>query len=139
MIPSAACSVSDMDALQLCGAGLAAAILAVTVGQMRGEWRLLCSLAGGVLLLAAIMTKAATGIGYFAGLLENTPLSEYGTVLLKTLGIGMAVQTTADICRDSGEGALAGKVELIGKIEILLLTLPLVEGILRLTGEILKL
>lgn len=47
-------------------------------------------------------------------------------VLLKTLGISILTHVTATVCRDSGEGSIAYYVELGGKIEILLLSLPLI-------------
>ena len=46
--------------------------------------------------------------------------------LLKALGISILTHVTATICRDSGEGSIAYYVELGGKIEILLLSLPLI-------------
>lgn len=47
-------------------------------------------------------------------------------VLLKALGISILTHVTATLCRDSGEGSIAYYVELGGKIEILLLSLPLI-------------
>lgn len=47
-------------------------------------------------------------------------------VLLKALGISILTHVTATVCRDSGEGSIAYYVELGGKIEILLLSLPLI-------------
>ena len=49
--------------------------------------------------------------------------------MFKTLGICFLAQFAADSCRDAGESALASKVELAGKISILVLSLPLFEDI----------
>ena len=46
-------------------------------------------------------------------------------ILLKTLGVCFLTQLSADSCRDAGEGALAAKVELAGKLFIVILALPL--------------
>ena len=55
--------------------------------------------------------------------------TEYGIILFKTLGICFLAQFAADSCRDAGESALASKVELAGKISIVILALPLFEKI----------
>ena len=54
---------------------------------------------------------------------------EYGVILLKTLGVCFLTQLSADSCRDAGEGALAAKVELAGKLFIVILALPLFQQI----------
>ena len=44
-------------------------------------------------------------------------------------------QFTAELCRDAGEQVLASRVEFFCKVEIILLSLPLVRQILTLAGE----
>lgn len=51
-------------------------------------------------------------------------------ILLKALGVSLLTHICATVCRDSGEGSVAQYVELAGKIEIILLSLPLVGEIL---------
>ena len=50
----------------------------------------------------------------------------YFGILLKTLGICYLSQFAGDLCRDAGETALAGYVELAGKITVVGLSLPLI-------------
>lgn len=61
----------------------------------------------------------------------------YLSILLKAVGISLLSSTSADICRDAGEGAIASKVELLGKCEILALSLPLLADLVELIGEVL--
>lgn len=51
--------------------------------------------------------------------------SEYFKILLKSLGICYITQFACDICRDSGENAIATQLELAGKISLLILAMPL--------------
>ena len=48
----------------------------------------------------------------------------------------MAVQTAADVCRDAGQTALAGKLELGGRLALLIVALPLFRRLLDLAMEI---
>lgn len=54
---------------------------------------------------------------------------EYLTVLFKALGICYITQFTCDVCRDSGENALATQAELAGKISLMIIALPLFESL----------
>ena len=50
---------------------------------------------------------------------------EYLTILFKALGICYVTQFACDVCRDSGENALATQAELAGKVSLLIIALPL--------------
>ena len=54
---------------------------------------------------------------------------EYTIILIKTLGTCFLAQFAADACRDAGESSLASKVELAGKVAVILMALPLFEAI----------
>lgn len=101
--------------------------IAVTVG-----------IAAGVILFAASLSGMAEVIAVIRQAAENSAYSESIAVLLKSLGIAATVQLCADICREAGESTVGAQLELLGKIEILLLSLPLVAQLLSLTREILS-
>ncbi len=65
------------------------------------------------------------------------PASQTKT-LGKALGIALLSAYTAGICRECGENAAAEGVETAGKIEILLLCLPLIQSLLAVVGELLS-
>ena len=46
-------------------------------------------------------------------------------------------EIAASICRDSGEGGLAGWVEMAGRVEILLLSFPLIRTVLSTVSDLL--
>ncbi|MGM9658504.1 MAG: SpoIIIAC/SpoIIIAD family protein [Eubacteriales bacterium] len=125
-----------MNLLVLCGMALLTVSATAVVKQLRSEIAPFCAAAGGVIMLIYIIDCAAPLIAFFSDL--NSSTGGYFTVLIKSLGVAVCCQITADICRDCGEGAAASKVELAGKIGILLLTLPLIKQILSLAGEMLS-
>ena len=87
-------------------------------------------LGAGALLLWMILSKISPAISQIRELISAAGISgEYGVILLKTLGVCFLTQLSADSCRDAGEGALAAKVELAGKLFIVILALPLFQQI----------
>lgn len=51
-------------------------------------------------------------------------------ILLKTLAVGYVADLTAQLCRDAGENAIAGKVELAGKVIIFCLAAPVMMSLM---------
>ena len=59
-------------------------------------------------------------------------------LVLKALGLCYLSEFASDICRDFGQTSLAAKVELAGKISIVVLTFPLIRQILSAVTELIK-
>lgn len=119
-----------MEIVALCGIAVMAAAFSVMLRKYNPEYSFLISLGAGVLILMLILSKITPAVSQIKSLLSATGLSsEYGGILFKSLGVCFLTQFAADSCRDSGEGAMASKVELAGKIMIVLLSLPLFEKI----------
>ena len=60
-------------------------------------------------------------------------------ILLKCLGAGMAAELAATVCADAGNTAMGKMVKMLGSGVMLFLSLPLVESLLRMIQEILRL
>lgn len=54
---------------------------------------------------------------------------DYVTILFKALGICWLTQFAADICRDCGETAIASGAEIFGKIQLMIISLPLFDSL----------
>ncbi len=59
-------------------------------------------------------------------------------LVLKALGLCYLSEFASDVCRDFGQTSLAAKVELAGKISIVVLTFPLIRQILSAVTELIK-
>ena len=82
-------------------------------------------------LLSPLVTYAVQWLGVQEG--------GYASILLRALGVAFLTHYAAEVCRECGESAMAGSVELVGKAEILLLCLPLVEQLLGVAQDLLAL
>ena len=59
--------------------------------------------------------------------------------LLKIIGVGYVTEFGAGILKDFGSHSIADKVELGGKLTIVLLSMPILEGLLQLVRGFLQL
>ena len=96
------------------------------------EWAAFLRIAVTVVSLGLVISMAATAVGYVTDLTAATGAwdGEAWTILLKALGLAFLTETAASVCRDSGEAGLATWVETAGKLEILLLSFPLIRTVL---------
>ena len=110
----------------------------VIVKQWKNDFSILLRIALVILFGGIAIGAISPIIEYLSGLF-GTEQVLYAKILLKALGIAFLAHYAAEICRESGEGGLAGGVELVGKIEILLLCVPLMEEVLSSAKELLAL
>ncbi len=127
-----------MHILQIVGFALVAAVLTVVVRRLRPELGLLLSLAAGVVILLLVVPSLLSVFQRLRYLSAAAQVNlRYLDTVLKIVGVAYLTEFGAQICRDAGEGALAAKVELAGKVLILLLSVPILNAILDLLIKLL--
>ncbi len=126
-----------MNIFAFVGAGIIMCVLVVTVKQFKPELALPLGIVCGVVMTAYIISQALPlfdSIRQIAA--DNGVNSEFITIAVKSIGICIAVQIASDVCRDAGESALANKLEMGGKITLLIVSLPLFKEMISLAVEI---
>ncbi len=107
--------------------------------SFKSELHFAIRLCASVLIAGAAVAMLSPLLKYINELANQTLVGDLFSLLLKALGITLLCKICGDICRDCGEGAIASGVETIGKIEILILCVPLIERIFTSAFEILDL
>ena len=125
-----------MTVIKLCGIAVIGVCAALIMRAAKSELAIPVGVITCVIILASAISSMYPIVAFAEGLSREYSL--YFSAVLKALGIGITAQTAADICRDSGEGAVASKLEFAAKVGILLLGLPVVREILSLTQKILE-
>lgn len=113
-----------------------AAAAVLFLNQHRPEFAMLLSAAAGLLVLIYLLAPTAEIIAALKMRLDAVGLSSVFAVLLKVIGICYLTDFAAELCRDFGQNSLAGKVEMVGKIAIVALCLPLVDSLLEITEQL---
>lgn len=115
-----------MQVVGIAGVAILAAVVAIMLRRGTGEYAMVLRLAAGALILLLILQAAAPALQQIHHLLELAGIdSAYAGILFRTLGVTFLTQFAADACHDAGENALGSKVELAGRVSILVLALPL--------------
>lgn len=124
-----------MEILQIVGLALTVCCISLL---LKGENSLFSFLVmtAGVMIVGGVLLRWAQPIFGLIALLGERYGGESYTCLMKAAGIGLTAQFAQDLCKDAGASALAGGVELGGRMMILLSVLPLVQAVLEEIGRL---
>lgn len=128
-----------MDIFQITAIGIIGAILAITVKPYRPEFSMLISIVTGVLILFQIISAVSGVFAEFQTIIEKSGVDiRYFALVVKIIGIAYVTQFAAEICKDAGENSVALKVELAGKVFVMMLTMPIIAEFLQIIIGILQ-
>ncbi|WP_425448603.1 stage III sporulation protein AD [Dethiothermospora halolimnae] len=126
-----------MEVLQIVGVGIIATILAVVVRQQKPEIALQISIVAGLIIFLFVVTKLSYVIDLLTNLAGKVDMEFiYFSTILKVIGIAYIAEFGAQISRDAGEEAIASKIELGGKVLIMVVSIPIVTALLDLIMKI---
>lgn len=121
-----------MSVLKIASTAVCAVFFAMILKNAGSQLYVLVTMAVSVLIIIAVAGKISGIISQItklsASYLSNA--GQYMALMIKIIGITYVVQFTSDLCRDSGYSALAGQVEVFGKITIAAVSIPVVSMLL---------
>ncbi len=127
-----------MDIVKIIGIGLISLIIIIIVRQYKPEFTLYVSLIAGVLILLLIMDKLESIINLLTTLSNKTAINnEFLTLLIKITGIAFLTEFAVSVCKDTGESAIANKVDMGGKVIIVSMSIPIISSLLETIVEVL--
>lgn len=128
----------NMDVIKIIGVGLISLIIIIIIRQYKPEFTLYVSLFAGALILLFIMDKIGGIINILTSLSNKTAINnEFLTLLIKITGIAFLTEFAVSICKDTGESAIANKVDMGGKVIIVSMSIPIISSLLETIVEIL--
>lgn len=120
-----------MDIVKIIGIGLISIIIIAILKQYRPEFGIYISLIAGILILSLIITKISGIIELLKSLAnKNFINNKFLMLLIKITGIAILTEFMVSICKDSGETAIANKVDLGGKVIIMSMSIPIMSSLL---------
>lgn len=127
-----------MDILKIVGIGLVATFFAVILKGTRQDFSLYISLITGIVIFTMILGELSYVVQTLSTLARRVNIEfDYFTTLLKIIGMAYLVEFGAQISRDADENSIAMKIELGGKVIIMVLAIPILLALMELIIKIL--
>ncbi len=125
--------------IKIAGIVLITLILVIFLKDVKKEFAIIITIAAVILLfsiVAADFFEVVKRLSDLSSRVKN--MQTYINLMIKILGISLLAQFLSDLCRDTGENALANQTEIVSKISILIMTLPLFETVITIVTGLLK-
>ena len=114
-----------MDMVKAGMIGVVGVLFAVSLKSYKAEYGIYVALAVCLVILECIIRyfmQILSGMEQLRGYLQEN--YSYLALLLKAVGATYACEFCAGICKDAGYGGVAGQVEMLGKLYILSMGMP---------------
>ncbi|MDE5946535.1 MAG: stage III sporulation AC/AD family protein [Oscillospiraceae bacterium] len=124
------------DITAVSGFCIAGAVLSVLLKQYCKEQSMMISLGVCIIIFAGAVGIISPVLEKTSELFTESGVNEgYIIIVFKAMAICFITQITSDICRDSGENAIASSAELFGRVLIILMSLPFIESLVDIITE----
>lgn len=125
--------------IKITAIALISLVLIVFLRNTNREFAFILTVASSLILFSIVINdffQVIERVKEISSQIEN--LNSYVSLMVKILGITLITQFVIDLCRDSGENALASQTEITSKIIILIMIMPLFEAVMNVVTGLLK-
>ena len=124
-----------MNLMAVSLAAVIVVLIAVKIKELDSGYGIVLSIAGCVMLMYFVVSRFRLIDRLTAYVSVNI---SYIDVILKMIGIAYICRFSSDICKDAGCNAMASQVEMAGKITLILLSMPILMGVIDLVVTIVE-
>lgn len=121
-----------MEIVQVVGLGLIATFLVLVLKEQKPAFAFLLTLVVGAIIFIFLIGQIQRVVTMLERIAVNANLNMiYVETILKIIGIAYIAEFGAQISKDAGQGAIASKIELAGKVLILMMAIPIITAIIK--------
>lgn len=111
--------------------GIAGVLLALQLKAAGSEYAVFLCLGISILIFAAAADRLTVIMEAIRTIQENLPLNAgYIETLMKIVGITYIAEFASDLCKDAGYQAVAGQIQIFGKLSVLAVSIPILTALL---------
>lgn len=122
-----------MEIIKIAGIALVSLFIILILKQYKPEFVVHVSIIAGILIFSMVVPKLSAIIELLNELASKLgDNSQFFSILLKITGIAYISEFATNLCKDSGETAIASKVELGAKIIIIAMSVPILGAVIEL-------
>lgn len=125
-----------MEVIKIVGISIFAVIMIIILKNYRPEMALVLAIVTGIGIMLFAIYKMSSVINILNDLVTKSGINkDFLLIIIKVIGIAYIVEFGKNICIDAGQSSIATKLEMAGKVIIVVLTIPLISSLVNvLTG-----
>lgn len=118
-----------MNIIKIIGVGFLTLIVAILLKDIKKEFSLYAVIIGTSIILFLSFDTLRNIIEFIENLTKNIQ-GDFIKVLIKMTGIAILTEYAVSLCKDTGESAIASKIDFGGKIVLISLSIPVISSTL---------
>ena len=120
-----------MEVTKIIGVAFTSVFIILILKQYKPEYAIQVSIIAGIIILFMGFGKLSVVIDLLKNLANKVDINtNFFSILLKITGIAYLTEFASNVCKDAGETAIASKVELVGRILIVAISIPIISTLL---------
>ena len=120
-----------MDLIKVIGIAFLTLIFTIILKQYRKDFAIYVVIVGGALILLSSLETFKNIIDFINRLSNKSNISsDFIKLLIKITSISILLEFAINVCKDSGESAIASKIDLGGKIIVISMSIPVISTML---------
>lgn len=120
-----------MEIIQIVGLGLIVTILTLIIKEQKPMFAFLLAAFTGIVIFLFLIGKISSVIQVLEDLAVKSNVNiVFLKTILKIIGVAYIAEFGAQIVRDAGQDSIASKIELSGKVLIMVMAIPIITVII---------
>ncbi|MNQ98238.1 Stage III sporulation protein AC/AD protein family protein [compost metagenome] len=120
-----------MEIIQIVGLGLIVTILTLIIKEQKPMFAFLLAAFTGIVIFLFLIGKISSVIAVLEDLAVKSNVNiVFLKTILKIIGVAYIAEFGAQIVRDAGQDSIASKIELAGKVLIMVMAIPIITVII---------
>lgn len=126
------------EVIKIIGIGFISLIIIIIIKQYKPEFAIYVSIVSGIIIIYMIFNKLEGIINLLKTISNKSGINNnFLDLLLKITGIAFLAEFAINLCKDSGEGAIASKIEMGTKVIIVSMSIPIISSLLEIITKLL--
>ena len=118
-----------MNIVKIIGIGFLTLVISILLKDVKKEFSLYAVIVGTSIILLLSFDTLKNIVEFLENLTRNLK-GDFIEVLLKMTGIAILTEYAVSLCKDTGETAIASKIDFGGKIVLIALSIPVISSTL---------
>lgn len=117
---------------------IAAALMAVNFKSFKAEYGIYISIGICILATTLVLSQLEYLIEVMDAIRDYIGLDQvYISTMLKIVGISYVAEFASDVCKDCGYSSMANQVQVVGKLTVLCISMPILLALLECINSVL--
>ena len=126
------------EVIKIVGISLISLIIVIIIKQYKPEFAIYISIITGISIFFLIMDRFEGIINLLKTISSKSGINQqFLELLLKMTGIAFLAEFAINLCKDSGEGSIASKIEIGSKVVIVSMSIPIITSLLEVINKLL--